>query len=308
MSNVSESRRAAQRHMQNRRRRLKAIGQWQPPFVDAEPVRAHVRALGEAGMSQAALIRRLNLPDEALKNLMRGANGNPPGKKVRRETAEAVLAYWPTLADFPDSASIDGTGTRRRVQALMTLGWSKTRLAIELEMRESNFKSCVRSATVSARFARQVAALYDRLWTERPQDYGVADYVVNRVQRFAREEGYHGPLAWDDDTIDDPKAEPLTDAVEPVASDGDRLAERWLMGESVVLDRAARDEVLQYLFEWTNDTTEEIAARLDMTPEAAERKWFRLKAKAETEGRRLWRRVYMPRERTLKQSEMEEAA
>ena len=55
-------------------------------------------------------------------------------------------------------------------------------------------------------------------------------------------------------------------------------------------------------------TTEEIAARLDMSPEAAERQWHRMKKQAAVEGRRVWRRVFVPRERQINQTEMEEAA
>lgn len=308
MSSLTPSQRAAQTHMHRRRRRLMAIGQWKSPYVDAEPVRAHVRALQEAGMSLPALSRRLNLVDGAFKNLMYGANGRPPGSTVSRETAEAVMGYWPTLEDFPDTASIDPTGTRRRVQALETLGWSRPQIADVVGMSKSNFKTCLRSEKVSARLARRVAAVYDRLWKQRPEDHGVQPYVAERVRRHAAQNGFAGPLAWDDDTIDDPKAEPQTDVAEPVVTEGGNLAARWLAGESVALGREDRREVLQHLFEWTNDTTAEIAARLDMTPEAAERQWHRMQEKAAADGRRLRRRVYVPRDRALKQNEMGEAA
>lgn len=259
-------------------------------------------------MSLPALSRRLNLVDGAFKNLMYGANGRPPGSTVSRETAEAVMGYWPTLEDFPDTASIDPTGTRRRVQALETLGWSRPQIADVVGMSKSNFKTCLRSEKVSARLARRVAAVYDRLWKQRPEDHGVQPYVAERVRRHAAQNGFTGPLAWDDDTIDDPKAEPQTDVAEPVVTEGGNLAARWLAGESVALGREDRREVLQHLFEWTNDTTAEIAARLDMTPEAAERQWHRMQEKAAADSRRLWRRVYVPRDRALKQNEMGEAA
>jgi AraC-like DNA-binding protein len=276
--------------------------------MDAAPVRAHMLALREAGMSEAAVARRLNISETYFKNLMRGSNGRTPGQRVWREVGEAVLEYWPTLPDFPDTAHIDPTGTLRRVQALETLGWSKPRIAAELGQTDNNFKMRLRSRTVSARMARRVAAVYDRLWTQRPEDHGVQPYVAERVRRHAAQNGFAGPLAWDDDTIDDPKAEPQTDAAEPVATEGGNVAARWLLGESVDLGRDDRREVLQHLFEWTNDTTADIAARLDMTPEAAERQWERLKERAAADGRRLWRRVYVPRERTMKQNEMGEAA
>jgi hypothetical protein len=309
MSTLTPSQRAAQTHMHRRRRRLMAIGQWQPPYVDAEPVRAHVRALQEAGMSLPALSRRLNLIDGAFKNLLYGANGRPPGTTVSRQTAEAVLGYWPTLQDFPDTASIDPTGTKRRVQALETLGWSRPQIADEVGMSKSNFKTSLRAEKVSARLARRVAAVYDRLWTERPEDHGVQPYVAERVRRHAAQNGFAGPLAWDDDTIDDPKAEPQTDAAEPVATEGGNVASRWLMGESVDLGPEDRREVIQHLMEWTNDTPEEIAERLGMSVGAMWQTWTRIKKKARLEGRPVpWRRVYVPRDQDLKQNEMGEAA
>lgn len=261
-------------------------------------------------MPEKAVARRLGLPHGTFSNVMRGTNGLPPGSKIRRETAEIVLAYWPSLADFPDISSIDSTGTYRRVQALATLGWARARLAVELEMSVANFKARLRGrgGRVSARFARMVASLYDRLWDQRPESHGVPGWIADRVRRCAAEDGWSGPLAWDDDTIDDPSAVPQTDAVQPVATEGGNVSDRWLMGESVILGRIDRREVLAHLYEWTNDTTAEIAARLEMSPEAAERQWERLKERAAGDGRRLWRRVYVPRERDLKQTEMEEAA
>jgi transcriptional regulator with XRE-family HTH domain len=259
-------------------------------------------------MPEKAVARRLGLPSGTFANVMRGTNGQPPGTKIRRETAELVLAYWPTLDDFPDISSIDSTGTHRRVRALATRGWSRARLAVELGTTVPNFKARLRGERVSARFARAVAGLYNRLWNERPEDHGVAAWIAERVRRCAAEDGWHGPLAWDDDTIDDPKALPQTDAPEPVATEGGNVAARWLMGESVILTDEARKEVLVHLYEWTNQTTAEIAHRLGMTPAAAEQSWNRMKKQARLEGRRLWRRVYVPRDRVMKQNEMEEAA
>lgn len=306
MSTASE--RAARQHMQRRRRRLMALGQWQSPYVEAEPVRKHILALRQAGFSEAALVRRLGLVDSAVENVMRGANGRPPGKLVLRTTAEAVLSFWPTLADFHDTARIDPTGTQRRVHALETLGFSKPWIAARIGYLPQNLKTCLRSKTVSARLARRIADLYDQTWMDSPENHGVQAHVADRVRRNAAEQGFRGPLSWDDDTIDDPQAQPLTDSSGPVATEGGNVAARWLMGESVILDREARREVLQHLYEWTNDTTAEIAAKLDMTPVAAERQWERIKERAAAKGQRVWRRVYMPRERVLEQSEMEEAA
>lgn len=300
--------RSASARWQVRRRQLMAYGQWEP-FVDAEPVRAHLKKIMDAGMPIWAVCKHLGLPHESsLQHVLYGRGDYGPGQMIRRETAELVLPYWPSLQDFPDTARIDPTGTRRRVQALAVLGWSRAQMARKIGMAEDAFKRACHKERVTARLARQVAALYDAWWNQMPEDHGVSRNAAARVRADAARSGFHGPLAWDDDTIDDPMAVPVTDAVEPIATDGGNLANRWLMGESVVLTSEARKEALAHLFEWTNDTVEEIAVRLGMTPEAAEQQWHRTQKKARMEGRRLWRRVYVPRERTLNQNKMEEAA
>lgn len=299
---------AASARWQARRRRLMAYGQWEP-FVDAAPVREHLRAINASGMPISAVCERLGLPHtSSLQHLLYGRGEYGPGQQVRRETAQLVLSYWPGLADFPDHARIDPTGTRRRVQALAVRGWPRHLMATEIGMSATYFKKALHKDRITAHVARLVADLYDAWWDQDPLEHGLSRIAVNRVRADAARDGFHGPLAWDEETIDDPKALPATDAVQPVATEGDNVAARWLMGESVILDRAARSEVLAHLYEWTNDTTAEIAAQLEMTPAAAERQWERMKERAAADGRRLWRRVYVPRGRDLKQDELEEAA
>lgn len=306
--NVSAAARAASARWQVRRRQLMSYGQWEP-FVDAEPVRAHLRKVNAAGMPYMAIAERLGLAqNSSLQHLVWGRGSYGPGKQVRRETAELVLSYWPSLDDFPDAARIDATGTRRRIQALAVRGWSRQWMAEQIGIREDHFrKSCSRDR-VTARLARSVAALYDGWWNQDPIEHGLPMRSVSRVRSDAARSGFHSALAWDDDTIDDPNAVPLDDAVQPVVTEGANVADRWLLGESVVLGREDRRKVLHHLYEWTNDTTAEIAARLDMTPAAAERQWERIKERAQADGRRVWRRVYVPRERDLAKNQLEEAA
>lgn len=310
MSGTTLSERTATAHMQRRRRRLKALGEWQDPFVDAEPVRQHLKKINAAGMPVRAICEQLGLPHESsLQCVLWGRGAYGPSQQIRRETAELVLAYWPSPDHFPDTALIDATGTRRRVQALAVRGWSYSAVARHVGMWKESFRKAIKQRTVTARLARAVRDVYDALWNQDPLEHGVSLNAVSRVRASAAREGWSGPLAWDDDTIEDPAAVPLTDAETPAATEGGNLAARWLMGESVILDRPARDEVITHLYEWTNDTTAEIAERLEMTPCAVEQVWNRIKRKAREAGGPVpWRRVYVPRERTLKKNDMEEAA
>jgi hypothetical protein len=306
-STTSYAQKVAHSRWRARRERLIASGEWLP-FVAAQPVRDHVNKLRAAGMPIWALEQRFGMSAHHLDHLMWGSEGSGPGEKVRTETAELLLAYWPTLDDYPESARLDPTGTRRRIQALQVRGFNLIAIAGKTGIAERYFQKAVNADKVTARLARAVRDVYGLWWNADPCDHGVKEWVADRTRRAAERNGWYGPLAWDDDTIDDPRAVPQTDAQEPVATEGGNVAARWLLGESVILDKNARREVLQHLFEWTNDTTAEIAARLDMTPEAAERQWHRLQEKAKADGRRLWRRVYVPRERMMKQNEMGEAA
>lgn len=308
MSTVeSYAQKVARSRWRNRREQLIAAGQWQP-FVAAQPVRDHVNRLRAAGMPVWALEQHFGMSAHHLDHLLWGSEGSGPGKEVRTETAQMLLGYWPKLDDFPDSARIDPTGTRRRLQALQVRGFNLIAIAGKSGIAARYFQKAVNADRVTARLARAVRDVYGAWWNADPCDHEVKAWVADRTRRAAQRHGWHGPLAWDDDTIDDPAAVPQTDAAAPVATEGGNVAARWLMGEAVILGRDDRREVLQHLFEWTNDTAEEIAARLDMTPEAAERQWHRMQEKAAADGRRLWRRVYVPRERTLKQNQMEEVA
>jgi hypothetical protein len=233
----------------------------------------------------------------------------PPSKTIGTEYAERLMAYRPALDDYPPLAVISSVGSRRRLQGLATVGWTRRALAARTGVAVERFGQIMQQPTTSAAMAVIVRDLYDELWHRSPSEGEVPSASVLRTRNMAARYGWYGPLAWDDDTIDDPDALPQTDVAEPVATEGGNVAARWLMGESVVLDREARREVVQHLFEWTNDSPEEISARLEMSVDAVWQTWSRIKKQARLEGlREPWRRVYVPRERDLKQNEMEEAA
>ncbi|BCK73946.1 hypothetical protein Srufu_078990 (plasmid) [Streptomyces libani subsp. rufus] len=306
--NTTLPQRAAHARWKYRRRALLAQGQWQP-YVEAGPVRERIREIQAAGMPVGALSVRLGLLSGALEHVLWGEAG-VLGQKVRRETAEAVMGYWPALEDFPDASRIDPTGTRRRVQALMTRGWSMRALAAQEGVLEDSFSRALRASRVTACFARMVAALYDRLWDKTPEEFGVSAASAHRMRLVAQRRVLHGPLAWDDDTIDDPAAVPALDAPEPPPTSAkENAAARWLMGESVVLDDQGQREVIAYLMEWTTESPEEIAARLESTPDAVSRRWERIKERARKAGQPVpWRRKLELASRNLTKREMEKAA
>ncbi|KPC88420.1 hypothetical protein ADL27_40740, partial [Streptomyces sp. NRRL F-6602] len=109
MSARTSAQRAAYARWQVKRRQLKKLGQWQP-FVNAEPVREHLRKVNALGMPYYEVSKQVGLAQEnSIQYLMWGRGPYGPGRQVRRETAELIMSYWPSLEDFPDTARIDST-------------------------------------------------------------------------------------------------------------------------------------------------------------------------------------------------------
>lgn len=203
--------RAADRRYMNRRYRLMAYGQWQP-YVDATPVRNHVKRLQEFGVGWMTVAKLSGVPRGSVSKLLYGdrVRGLAPSKRVRPATAAALLAIEPSMDVLADGAMVDGTGTRRRLQALVAIGWAQSRLAERLGVDRTNLNKTLRGdALIRCRTARAVRALYDDLWNQTPPQAGHREKIAaNRARNYARDRGWVPPLAWDDETIDDPAAVP----------------------------------------------------------------------------------------------------
>ncbi|MDR3036159.1 MAG: hypothetical protein LBV78_24215 [Kitasatospora sp.] len=184
-------------------------GTWQP-YVDATPVRDHIRALQACGMGLRTIAAAANVTRRRLQSIVTGRThrGTGPQQQVRPALAAAVLAVEPSLNLIAASTPIDPTGTRRRLQALVTLGWPQAQLAAALGMTPANFGAMVRRPNVLARRARQVRDLYAELWQADPRAHGVAPQPYSRARNQGTANGWAPPSAWDDDRIDDPTAFP----------------------------------------------------------------------------------------------------
>lgn len=99
---------------------------------------------------------------------------------------------------------LDITGTRRRIRALMRIGWSAELIAQHAGVGKSWIQSLSGRATLKLvhRATRdRIARVYDEL-SGRP---GPSREVVKHAIRL----GYVSPLAWEYLDIDDPNAEPV---------------------------------------------------------------------------------------------------
>jgi hypothetical protein len=189
------------------RRRQKAIaaGTWQP-YVDAAPVRAHLKMLSAAGIGHKTAARAAGVPTSTVQQVLygRGADRPTPSAQLRGATAAKILALRPTLELAAPAAVIDGTGTRRRIQGMCVRGWSLTYQAGQVGRTVANYAPLVAAPRVLARTARAVADLHERIALTDPP----SGYSATRTRRWASGQHWLPPLVWDEDDIDDPRAVP----------------------------------------------------------------------------------------------------
>lgn len=199
--------REASRAAEAIRRRDRAYGI--QSYIDAQPARDHVSALGQQGMGWKRVARTAGLSPSTVWKLMYGdpARGREPNKRIRPATAEAILSVE---LDLADGARIDGLGVARRLQALVALGWSMSKLADCLGVHPTNFTPIIhgrRDTTVGT--DRAVRDLYDALsMTLPPESRHHEKSSATRARRYAVIAGWAPPLAWDDDALDDAAAVP----------------------------------------------------------------------------------------------------
>jgi transcriptional regulator with XRE-family HTH domain len=202
----------------NRTRQI-AYGRWNQR-IPAGPVREHVRSLMDAGIGLKRIVKISGVSQGSLWKLMYGkrqADGTQqPSRRILRETAEKLYAIDPdwTGDELPlaDGARVPAdvcVGVTRRIQALVALGWSQSKLAAQLGIQRSNFRLTEYQWSLRWQTVKAVRALYEELsMTLPPEDDWRQRIAASRARNYAAARGWAPPLAWDDDQIDDPTASP----------------------------------------------------------------------------------------------------
>ncbi len=196
----------------NRQRtKLKVFGRYDAGRVDAAPVREHIINLMANGVSARQLASLAGLSYSAVSAIVYGRSdrGHAPYPRVHATTAEKILAVQADLTNQRAGRYIDSCGTVRRLQALVAIGWSLSRLAKKLGMERGNFGTFMNADQCTVRRALAVRDLYDQIWNQ-PQTGTEwhSKTSATKARNYAAVRGWLPPLAWDDDTIDNPDAEP----------------------------------------------------------------------------------------------------
>lgn len=231
------------------RKKQKAYGRFDSGLVDVTEVREHVLMLGEFGIGYKRVAQLAGFKSSTpVRTIIWGRQDPGPRygemqKRVKRETAEKILAVKPSIDFLAGGAIIPARGVHRRLQALVARGWSQSKLAGRLGVERSNFGLMMQRSHVTVDLHRRVVALFDELWNQVPPHTAWRDSIAySRTIRYARERRWLAPLAWDD--IDNDVEPPVPDDEGGIDEMAVVLA---LQGERVRLTPEERRECVRRL-------------------------------------------------------------
>jgi len=172
-------------------------------YVDAAPVRAHIEQLRAAGASMRAIADKAGVSASQVSKIAGGQT------HVRRPYAVRIQAVTPAavLARSGADDFVPAVGARRRVEALQAVGHSST--AIAMAMADGATAAAVRKIRshpgewISRTNHERVVRAYNQLW-DKPG-------TSHQTLAAARRSGFAAPLAWNDESIDDSRAQPSID-------------------------------------------------------------------------------------------------
>lgn len=215
-----------------------------------ERAQAHVQALtAQYGVSVRGIAEAAGVAPAVISELNRGVCA---GMRVGTEKLILAVRAADIFSRSNARGSVPNVGARRRLQALMVMGWRHQDLGPLLGFRTTNLNHQA-GDWISQRRHEAVKDLYDRLWNVK----GPAG--LQSLARIAKA-GYAPPLAWDDDTIDDPNA---------VADLGARIYAQGKAPDGGLRRSDAVVEDVEFLLE-DGCTWPELLSRLGLSEEALE--------------------------------------
>lgn len=221
--------------------RLQGYGQWQP-YTDATPTREHLLYLHNEGVSYLQIAEQTGLSDNTIRRIAHQAVN-----RVRPETANIILAL--TVDDMRRKV-LPATGSARRLQALVAIGWPFTSIAPHIRVDPRGITRVIHQPYIFRTTAEAIVTVYKQLKNQRPEDHGVSLIGAQKSRALANRRGWPDPLWWEDmGHIDDPAFDPTT-------------AEREM--NKLELGMYRRSEI-EHLASYGYGH-EEIAARLDIAP------------------------------------------
>lgn len=201
------------------RRKMIAYGRHQDIRVDKTEAAAHARALRNLGWTIDGIAQQAGVNSSAVDELL-----GERYRRTHRNTATAVLNL--PLEAPPKTAwnRVPSLGSRRRVQALMFMGWSAALIEQRAGLGDRFVMKAVTQPFIEGATRDRIARVYDSLWNQTPPlDTPFQRGSYTRTVKLARERGWVGPLHWDD--IDDPDDVPTNNVTRVNQFSKDRFDE-----------------------------------------------------------------------------------
>ena len=146
-------------------------GLTEPPLNSVLEVRSHLLGLRAHGVNDAAVSQVTGLPRSLIRKLM-----SPDCRQVRPGDALAILSVdIEDLDRLPEGLVISARATWRRIDRMMELGWTRTRIARALGFPGREILLGRKHVTVAE--ARQVRNLY-------AEQFGIRCDICGKPLRF----------------------------------------------------------------------------------------------------------------------------
>lgn len=204
------------------------------PHGDRDAVVAHLRSLSDAGLGYRRVGELAGVCRQTVYAIIYD------GVRPMGATAAKLLAVTPGMG--PSPRWTPALGTVRQLRAMRALGWTNVDLgsATGIDWHSISQIALGRRAAVRPGSAAAVADVYAEL-AELPQPL-----PASRGRAIARKSLWFPPLAWDDETIDDPAALPcLLPPVARVDRDLELLVQHVVAGHPVEPTPEARAEIVR---------------------------------------------------------------
>jgi transcriptional regulator with XRE-family HTH domain len=193
---------AAKNAYQRQVYRLRGYGQWQP-YVDVGPTIKHVETLRNAGISIMQIAEQSGLHNNHIRRIASGKT-----KQVRPETEAAILGL---TVEGMRRKLLPSTGSARRLQALLAVGWPLVHVAPYIGMNPVGVDRILHQSFVLPATADAIASVYEQLKDQKPEDHGISLMGAQKSRRLAERRGWRDPVWWEDmGHIDDPEFDPAT--------------------------------------------------------------------------------------------------
>ncbi|PRX66148.1 hypothetical protein B0I32_106284 [Nonomuraea fuscirosea] len=170
---------------------------------DIAPVIRHLQLLRRT-MSIHEIAEAASMDYTSIWKILHGARAT-----VLPATERKILA----VAPINGALLLDSTGSRRRVQALATAGWTGEEVGRQVAARRgdawANITRVLKGQRITASLAHEIAAVYVDLQQQAPPPTTASKRAKERAQRNR----WAPPAAWETVNIDDPDALPDWSAV-----------------------------------------------------------------------------------------------